>query len=538
MTNFNHRDGHVVHRPDDRGRLLALAALSMAAGAGLLIGACSGAAPGPAASALPGKPELLQTFGQTGTGIEVSWSPPKSDAVITGYDVRWHATEGSWYTASDLPGDSTSYAIANLATDLEYLVQVRASSSAGSGDWSDPLVYNPNQNALFRAVSAADVATDAGTAGSPIRAEGTDGDDHIYVEWGSEYYDHDYVIHGLGGDDLIWTGDGNDHLYGGAGDDSLTGGPGNDTLEGGLGDDYLYGGADDDFLYGGEGSDLLYGSNGADALFGEEGDDRLVATGNDMLVGGAGIDHFVFDLGQDPNTITDFTIGDDRIDLGRIRMIRGYNELSIEADSNAAVIDLTTYGAGKIRIERVSSANLRAGRFLVFLVPLWRIGDEGNNTLIGDHFRPNNIDGLGGDDTIRGGPDDDFIVGGPGDDTLTGGCGTDRFIFAAGHGNDTVTDFGDGYYIGQDNLAPAPAPPPDGICSPTENYRPRDILDLTQLPAISGYDDLEITAEDSTVVVDLTAHGGGTIRLEQFTLEDLRSASIDYYEPPPTAKSR
>ena len=544
MWNINHRDVHVAQRPVDWARLSALAALSMGAVAGLLIGACNGAAPGPAATAgfLPGKPELLQTFERTGTGVEVSWSPPTSEANITSYDVRWRRPlEGSWNTTTGLAGNTTSHAIAGLTAEAEYLVQVRASSLAGSGDWSDPLVYDPQQNGLFRAVSVAAGAAEAGDATSTTRAEGTEGDDYIYVEWGSEYYDHHYTIHGLGGDDLIWTGDGNDHLYGDAGDDDLHGGGGNDTLEGGLGNDFLYGGSDDDTLRGGADSDRLRGGPGADLLDGGDGDDHLEAdsysqgAGDDTLVGGAGIDHFVFGLGQDSDTITDFTPGADHIDLLRIRMIQGFNELPIQADGNAAVIDLTTYAAGTIRIEGVNSADLRSDHFLV---SVWHYGDEGNNTLVGSRFGPNNIDGLGGDDTIRGGRDDDFIVGGPGDDTLTGGCGEDRFIFPSGHGNDTVTDFGDGYYIGQDNLAPAPAPPPDGICSPTEYYRPRDILDLTQLPAISGYDDLEITADDSTVVVDLTAHGGGTIRIEHFTLEDLRSASIDYYEPPPTAKSR
>ena len=267
-------------------------------------------------------------------------------------------------------------------------------------------------------------------------------------------------------------------------------------------------------------------------------------------MGGAGSDHFVFGLGQDTDTIRDFTPGADYVDLLWIRMIRGINELPIEADGNAAVIDLTTHNAGKIRMESAHPAVLLLYADW-FLLPVWQEGNEGNDILIGDGFEPNNIDGHGGDDTIQGGINDDIIVGGPGNDTLTGGCGEDRFIFAAGHGNDTIKDFGDGYYPGRDDnpegdpgpdgspgLTGPPGPDGGGLCSPTEDsYRPKDILDLTQLPAISGYDDLAISAEGSAVVVDLIAHGGGTIRLDHFTLEDLRSASIVYYEPPPTAEN-
>ena len=51
------------------------------------------------------------------------------------------------------------------------------------------------------------------------------------------------------------------------------------------------------------------------------------------------------------------------------------------------------------------------------------------------------LPGLDGDDTIDGGKGEDVLVGGAGDDTLTGGQGPDQFVFNAGFGIDTVTDF-------------------------------------------------------------------------------------------------
>ncbi|WP_436798526.1 calcium-binding protein, partial [Mesorhizobium escarrei] len=47
---------------------------------------------------------------------------------------------------------------------------------------------------------------------------------------------------------------------------------------------------------------------------------------------------------------------------------------------------------------------------------------------------------LGGSDRLDGRGGSDRLVGGLGADILTGGTGNDSFVFAAGHGHDTVTD--------------------------------------------------------------------------------------------------
>ena len=49
---------------------------------------------------------------------------------------------------------------------------------------------------------------------------------------------------------------------------------------------------------------------------------------------------------------------------------------------------------------------------------------------------------------INGGAGDDQIDGGTGDDVISGGTGADSFVFAAGSGNDIVTDF----VTGEDSL--------------------------------------------------------------------------------------
>ena len=121
-------------------------------------------------------------------------------------------------------------------------------------------------------------------------------------------------------------------------------------------------------------------------------------------------------------------------------------------------------------------------------------GYAGNDTLYGDHKPPTTWTD-GGADTLDGGA---------GDDVMWGGAGDDEFVFQGGHGNDTIKDFTDG----------------------------EDLIDLTQISGISGFDDLTITADGTTAVIDLTAHGGGTIRLGNFSVNDLDAEDFQFYETP------
>jgi hypothetical protein len=83
-----------------------------------------------------------------------------------------------------------------------------------------------------------------------------------------------------------------------------------------VGDDLLKGKRGDDRLIGGDGNDKLKGNQGADHLSGGRGDDRLDGgADNDTLEGGAGADVFMFKRHHGVDRITDFTQGEDVIDL-------------------------------------------------------------------------------------------------------------------------------------------------------------------------------------------------------------------------------
>ena len=115
-------------------------------------------------------------------------------------------------------------------------------------------------------------------------------------------------------------------MTGNSGDNRLIGLDGNDTLTGAMGSDRLAGGSGNDNLGGGDGDDSLQGNLGNDTLAGGEGDDTIVGGyGRDSLTGNGGADVFVFTaLGQSGvtvstyDTITDFTQGDDVINLAAI----------------------------------------------------------------------------------------------------------------------------------------------------------------------------------------------------------------------------
>lgn len=200
------------------------------------------------------------------------------------------------------------------------------------------------------------------------------------------------TITGGDGDDQIFAGpddddgdrflgeNGNDVVGGGAGNDTLFGGDGGDTLFGGIGNDTLDG--DDDLA----GTDFLWAGPGDDLVDGDDGDDNLGGgAGDDTLNGGAGNDIIYGGRGDQNDT---------------------------------GVNDVINGGAG--------ADEVYAG--------------VGNDSVTGGNGTELLFSGAG-EDTVSGGGGADTIWGGGGDDSFTGDGGNDTFGFAAGNGNDTITDF-------------------------------------------------------------------------------------------------
>ena len=202
-----------------------------------------------------------------------------------------------------------------------------------AGDGNDVLKGSVGDNTLSGMRGADTLTGGAGNdtlygGASADELQGSAGADAVHGEAGAD------LIRGGTGQDMLTGGSGNDTLRGqrdadlleaGAGDDNVKGGGGNDTLFGEDGNDFLKGGTRKDNIFGGKGNDRLIGNAFDDSLNGGGGDDTLNAggdndtliggTGQDVMKGGGGEDTFVFSANYDADTITDFNISEDILQL-------------------------------------------------------------------------------------------------------------------------------------------------------------------------------------------------------------------------------
>ncbi|WP_146742602.1 tandem-95 repeat protein [Vibrio diazotrophicus] len=184
--------------------------------------------------------------------------------------------------------------------------------------------------------------------------EGGEGDDHLIGGSGKD------ILDGGSGQDSLSGGSGNDKLYGQQGDDSLSGESGSDYLDGGQGQDYLYGGLGNDILVGGDGDDKLFGGAGNDVLIG--------GSGHDQLTGGAGSDVFVIEGSNSSDTIMDFNVQEDIVDISELLNIDNssdHDAIQAYLDSESSSLSITANGDGSatISVADQNNALLSAGSF-------------------------------------------------------------------------------------------------------------------------------------------------------------------------------
>lgn len=168
------------------------------------------------------------------------------------------------------------------------------------------------------------------------------------------------TLNGSTGSDTLFGGRDNDILYGYSGADSISGDLGDDIAAGNLGDDTVLGLDGADTVYGGQGNDQVFGNAGEDTVLGDLGDDTVRGgkdndsvnggagddkvygdLGVDTLTGGAGNDTFVIVTETDEDIVTDFTQGEDIIDLSDTD-ITAFGEMTIEG----GVLGTTISGTG------------------------------------------------------------------------------------------------------------------------------------------------------------------------------------------------
>ncbi|WP_089267960.1 hypothetical protein [Tardiphaga sp. OK246] len=141
---------------------------------------------------------------------------------------------------------------------------------------------------------------------------------------------------------MTYGGGGNDGLFGGYGADSLSGGDSDDYLVGGNGNNGLFGDAGNDSLNGGFQNDYIVGGAGDDGMFGSDGNDQFLSgAGTDWMVGGRAADTFVFAKGDGVDTVADFNVLEDHINIAGTN-IHSFAELMSHSVFNGqnTVIDL------------------------------------------------------------------------------------------------------------------------------------------------------------------------------------------------------
>jgi Ca2+-binding RTX toxin-like protein len=141
-----------------------------------------------------------------------------------------------------------------------------------------------------------------------------------------------------------------------AGDDTVTlsqtqnlgvpfvGAAGDDTVIGSSHRDLVYGGGDSDVLLGNRGWDFLQGGRGDDTIEGGIGDDRIIGQwGSNQLWGGSGADRFVCGGSPGLETVHDFEVGLDKVEVraqGR--------EVEIDLTSQPGSTSISLDGVGPI----------------------------------------------------------------------------------------------------------------------------------------------------------------------------------------------
>jgi Ca2+-binding RTX toxin-like protein len=231
-------------------------------------------------------------------------------------------------------------------------------------------------------------------------------------------------------------------------------------------------------LNGTSGFDIIQGHNGNDVLNAGAGSDILRdGAGTDSLTGGAGVDVFILSVDGESDTITDFTVGEDRLDLSLWPMLRDISQLTFSLRTDGMEIRYGTEhlivqssGGDVIDYRELGSSDVIGGsRLSSILVPGYpgpaTPQDTSTDTPAADQGGPNSIlgplqriaidnlgvmrdafgtqapvaagivvNGMNAAETITGSAAVDLVLAGSGDDTVYGRAGDD--VVFGRNGND------------------------------------------------------------------------------------------------------
>ena len=223
-------------------------------------------------------------------------------------------------------------------------------------------------------------------------------------------------LDGAGGDDTIY-----DSIYADIEADTLIGGDGNDTLN-------SFGGAD--LIDPGTGTDLITSSGDVTVVFGHGyGADRWVTSG-------PGANRRVA-------FAADVNPGDLQLSRGGADLRVGVSPTDVLTIANFFADAISTTPAGLLGAVQFADGGALDAAALVtrLLSGNSNVPTTGGDALLGS-AGSDVLNGLAGNDTILAGGGNDLLSGDAGSDILAGGQGDDTYRFAAGDGQDTLSDVG------------------------------------------------------------------------------------------------
>lgn len=190
--------------------------------------------------------------------------------------------------------------------------------------------------------------------------------------------------------------------------------------------------------------DVIYGGSGNDVIYGDEGDDILIGgKGNDELWGEEGNDIIVWNKGDGFDTVIDYNAGVNTVRFGagitfeQLVFERDNNNLNIFVDGDRTQgLELVNF-VSQYKLEFADGTVYSPDEDGLFLSQ----SDKDDNES-GTQF-DDVLYGNGGDDSLHGKDGDDILCGGKGNDNLDGGDGRDVYIWNKGDGFDTIGDYGE-----------------------------------------------------------------------------------------------